>query len=122
MGVADSSVLHHACFIVHDVEKAAKALSQSLSIGPWSIWTIEPTEGTVHGRDVAFSFRVALAEVGGVNYQLLSPLSGETVYAEHLAKHGEGFHHTCLFYPDVGALRAAKSGARESGSGVDPER
>jgi len=29
MGVADSGALHHACFIVHDVEKTAQALSES---------------------------------------------------------------------------------------------
>lgn len=50
MGVASAGVLHHTCFVVHDVEKTAKALAESLSIGPWSIWTIEPTEATIHGK------------------------------------------------------------------------
>jgi catechol 2,3-dioxygenase-like lactoylglutathione lyase family enzyme len=109
MGVPNSGVLHHTGFVVQDIEKAAKALSESLSIGPWNIWTIEPTEGTVHGKRASFSFRVALADVGGASYELLSPASGETVYTEHLAKHGEGFHHTCLLYPDLAALRTAKS-------------
>ncbi len=109
MSVANAGALHHTCFVVHDVEKTAKALSETLSIGPWNIWTIEPTEATVHGRAQPISFRVALAAVGGGNYELLSPLSGETVYTEHLAKHGEGFHHTCLAYPSLEALQAAKS-------------
>ena len=109
MGVANSGVLHHTCFVVHDVEKTAKALAESLSIGPWKIWTIEPTESTVHGEMESFSFRVALAEVGGGNYELLSPLSGKSVYSEHLANHGEGFHHTCLSYPSLEAMQAARS-------------
>jgi hypothetical protein len=31
------------------------------------------------------------------------------VYDEHLAEHGEGFHHTCLVYPSLEAVREAKA-------------
>jgi len=109
MGVSDSGVLHHTCFVVHDVEKTAKALNSTLSIGPWNIWTIEPTESTVRGQASPFSFRVALAEVGSSSYELLAPLAGESVYTEHLEEHGEGFHHTCLAYPSLEAMREAKA-------------
>ncbi len=109
MGVADSGTLHHTCFVVRDVERTAQALSESLSIGPWNIWTIEPTESTVRGEAKRFSFRVALAEVGGGNYELLAPRAGESVYTEHLEQHGEGFHHTCLAFPSLEAMREAKS-------------
>jgi hypothetical protein len=109
MGVADSGILHHTCFVVHDIEKTARALNQSLAIGPWNIWTIEPTESTVRGRASPFTFRVALAEVGSGIYELLAPLAGESVYTEHLEKHGEGVHHTCLAYPSLEAMREAKS-------------
>jgi len=109
MGVANSAALHHAGFIVHDVEKTARALAELLSIGPWNIWTIEPTESSVRGEATSFSFRVALAEVGGSSYELVSPLAGESVYTEHLEKHGEGFHHTCLLYPSIEAMHEAKS-------------
>jgi len=115
MGVASSGVLHHTCFVVRDVAKTANALVESLGIAPWNIWTIEPTEATVHGKAASFSFRVALAEVGGGTYELLSPVSGDTVYEEHLAKHGEGFHHTCLAYPSLESLQAAKSELSDQG-------
>jgi len=109
MGVADSGIFHHTCFVVHDVEKTARALNESLSIGPWNIWTIEPTESTVRGQATSFSFRVALAEVGGASYELLEPVAGESVYIEHLEKYGESFHHSCLAYPSLEAMREAKS-------------
>ena len=110
MSVASSAVLHHTCFVVNDVEATAKALSESMGIGPWAVFTIEPTESTVRGEAAApFSFRIALAEVGGGSYELLAPLEGESVYTEHLAQHGEGFHHTCLAYPTIGAMQDAKS-------------
>jgi hypothetical protein len=109
MATPPSGVFHHAGFVVHDVEQAAGALAESLSIGPWNIWTIEPTECTLYGKSTSFSFRVALAQAGGASYELLSPASGESVYNEHLTMYGEGFHHTCLMYPDLETLRAART-------------
>ena len=39
----------------------------------------------------------------------LSPsLSGESIYVEHLKAKGESFHHTCLIYPSLEAVRKAK--------------
>lgn len=43
------AALHHTCFVVRDVAKTAKRLSDSLGIGPWNIWTIQPAESKVHG-------------------------------------------------------------------------
>ena len=107
MGVADSGTLHHTCFVVNDIEKAAEALADSLSV-KWNLWAIEPAASTVHGREVPFSFCVALAQVGDSNYELIAPLSGESIYAEHLKSKGEGFHHTCIAYASLEAMREAK--------------
>ena len=109
MSVAAAGTLHHTCFVVHDVEKAATELSESLGIGPWSVSTIEPLATTVRGRDVPFTFRIAIAPIGSSSYELLAPLTGESIYVEHLEQHGEGFHHTCIVYPSHEALREAKA-------------
>jgi methylmalonyl-CoA/ethylmalonyl-CoA epimerase len=109
------AALHHTCFLVRNVEAAAEALSASLRIGPWPIWTITPEECRVHGEESPFSFRVALGEVGGGTFELISPAGGFSVYDEHLAKHGEGFHHTCLAYPSLEAVHQAKAGLLAQG-------
>jgi len=109
------AALHHTCFLVRDLEGTAQRLSDSLGIGPWNIWTIEPPECTVHGQKRPFSFRVALATVGGGTWELITPHKGRTVYDEHLEKHGEGFHHTCLVYPSLAAVREAKAELRRQG-------
>ncbi len=101
--------LHHTGFVVRDVERSARALSNSLGIGPWNVWTIVPAESTVHGKPAPFSFKVALTTVGGGTYELVSPHTGPSVFDEHLEKHGDGFHHTCLVYPTMEAVRAAKA-------------
>ena len=108
MGVADSTTLHHTCLVVNNIEKAAQDLANTLAIKPWHVWTIEPADCKVHGKDVPFTFRVAIAQVGDSAYELLEPISGESVYVEHLKTKGEGFHHTCLAYPSLEEMRAAK--------------
>ena len=109
------AALHHTCFLVHDLEGTARRLSDALGIGPWNIWTITPAECRVRGQVSPFSFRVALATVGGGTFELVSPHSGRSVYDEHLAEFGEGFHHTCLVYPSLEAVRAAKAELQRQG-------
>ena len=108
MKITESGTLHHTCFVVHDVEKTALELAES-RIGPWGVWTIEPAATTVRGREVPFSFRIAFAQVGDSNYELLAPHEGESIYVGHLAANGEGFHHTCIRYPSREAFRDAKA-------------
>ena len=108
MTVTESGTLHHTCFVVRDVEKAAAAMQES-GIGPWGVWTIEPAATTVRGREVPYSFRIALASVGDSNIELAAPLEGESVYVDHLEAKGEGFHHTCVAYSSREAMREAKA-------------
>ncbi len=94
MGVADSGTFHHTCCVVHDPEKVAQSLADTLAIRPWNLWTVEPENGTVHGKQAAYSLRIALAQVGDAYYELISPHTGDSVYTEHLQSKGEGLHHT----------------------------
>lgn len=107
MGVGDTGSLHHTCWVVNDVEKAAQSLADSLTI-QWGVWTIEPIVCEVHGENVPYTFKVAIAQLGDSNLELIEPLSGKSVYVEHLETKGEGFHHSCIIYPSREALRAAR--------------
>lgn len=109
MSKAIPAALHHTCFLVRDLEGTAQRMSDALEIGPWNIWTIAPAECRVHGEASPFSFRVALATVGGGTFELITPHSGRSVFDQHLRTHGEGFHHTCLSYPTLEAVRKAKA-------------
>jgi len=102
------AALHHTCFLVRDLEATAQKLSDALGIGPWNIWTLTPDFCQVHGKNSPFTFRVALTTVGGGAFELVAPFSGRSVFDEHLDNYGEGFHHTCLVYPTLEAVREAK--------------
>lgn len=113
--------IHHTCFLVRDVEETARRLTDALDIGPWNVWTIEPAQCSVRGQPSAFTFRVALATVGGGTFELISPHSGRSVFDEHLETYGEGFHHTCLVYPSMEAVREAKAELRRQGRDIIQE-
>jgi methylmalonyl-CoA/ethylmalonyl-CoA epimerase len=103
------AALQHTCFLVRDLEGTAQRLANDLGVGPWNIWTIEPADCVVRGRQSPFSFRVALATVGGGTWELITPHQGQSIYDEHLAEHGDGFHHTCLAYDSLEAVRGARA-------------
>jgi len=109
------AALHHTAFVVRDLEGTAQRLADALGVGPWHVWTIEPSEGKLRGKVSPFSFRVALATVGGGTFELITPHSGHSVLQEWLDQHGEGFHHTCLMYPSLEAVRAAKAELQRQG-------
>jgi len=66
-----------------------------LGIGPWSVYTFDEhscTDLTYLGKRAHFSARIALAYMPGLNWELIQPLRGDSIYADFLSK-GEGLHH-----------------------------
>ena len=115
MAIPTAATLHHTGFLVRDLEAAARRLSDARGIGPWNVWTIAPTYCMVRGKPSPFTFRAALATVGTGTFELIAPHTGRSVYDDYLEEHGEGFHHTCLMYPTLDAVREAKAEARRQG-------
>ena len=109
MSIAKSATLHHTCFVVNDVEKVAQSMADTLGIKPWSIWTMTPDDAMVNGKAAAFSFHIAIAQLGNSAYELIAPDTGDSLYVEHLKTKGEGFHHTCLMYENHQAMLSAKA-------------
>jgi catechol 2,3-dioxygenase-like lactoylglutathione lyase family enzyme len=101
--------------VVKDVEATARHYWEDLGIGPWNFYTLDPAntpQMTLRGIPVAHSFRAAIAKLGDVALELIQPLDGESLYAEHLATHGEGLHHIALQVDD---FEAAKIHLRSKG-------
>jgi methylmalonyl-CoA/ethylmalonyl-CoA epimerase len=89
--------------VVKDSEATARRYWEEFGIGPWRFYTLNPsnTPGmTFRGKPVEHAFRAALARIGEVT--LIEPLAGSSVYAEHLATHGEGLHHLAFAVEDYG--------------------
>ncbi|MER9032792.1 VOC family protein [Mesorhizobium sp. M0674] len=81
--------------VVHKLEPWLQRYC-AMGIGPWWVKTYaapELTDMRVRGKPAHYSMRLALAEVGAVQWELIEPLTGPSIYHEHLNQHGEGFHH-----------------------------
>jgi hypothetical protein len=82
--------------VVRDLHASMKTYVERYGIGPWEIYEFNPDtveNMKAHGGPVESSWRLALARVGGVMWELMEPLDGQSIYAEFLAEHGEGVHH-----------------------------
>jgi methylmalonyl-CoA/ethylmalonyl-CoA epimerase len=67
-----------------------------LGIGPWQVYTFGPhnTENqTYRGVPSAFELKVCFAQSGTMIWEIMQPISGPSIFAEFLERHGEGIHH-----------------------------
>jgi len=81
--------------VVRDLEKSLKTYTEVFGIGPWALYTMDRNSlrnTRLHGKPAEFSMKVALADLGGVQLELIEPLD-ESIYSEFLREHGEGIHH-----------------------------
>lgn len=89
--------------VVKDIQASVKRYWDDLGVGPWRIYTCDASNTsnlTVYGRPVEYAFKAALANIGEMEWELIEPLDDRSVYAEYLAKHGEGLHHIAFDVDD----------------------
>ena len=83
-------------FVVRDLEASMRTCVEQYGIGPWKIFDFNPGDAQDTIKDdkpATFSMRIAIAEVGKVQWELIQPLDDTSSYAEFLAEKGEGVHH-----------------------------
>jgi hypothetical protein len=100
------------CVVTHDLDKAVRAYADRLGIGPW--WVQDAAapamaDTKIRGVPTPFSMRLALAWTGAMNWEIIQPLEGPTVYKEFLEKHGEGVQHAAFSYSGLGFDRAVET-------------
>jgi glyoxalase/bleomycin resistance protein/dioxygenase superfamily protein len=101
--------------VVRNVEATARRYWEDFGIGPWNIYLLDPANTpnmTLRGKPVIHAFRAALATVGDLSLELIEPLSGDSIYAEHLMNHGEGLHHLAF---DVESFEQTREQLRRKG-------
>jgi methylmalonyl-CoA/ethylmalonyl-CoA epimerase len=95
--------------IVHDLDAAVRHWTETLAIGPWTGYRLEAPrliEMRYRGAEVEFAFRHAFAWQGELQFELIQPLAGPSIFSDHLAMHGEGLHHLGKYVPDHAAAVA----------------
>ena len=82
--------------VVRDIEAALKTYTETLGWGPWSVFDYKPPllhDTVVKGQPVEYRMIGAEADVDGLGFELIQPVSGPSIYQEFLDTHGEGVQH-----------------------------
>jgi methylmalonyl-CoA/ethylmalonyl-CoA epimerase len=100
-------------FVVEDLDAAVRSFHDNFAIGPWTGWSLGPgilKDMVYQDSAVEFSFRHALAWQNQVQFELVQPLTGPSIFADHLEQHGPGLHHIGTYVADhPAAVRAVKA-------------
>lgn len=107
--MSESHGYHQAAFVVRDLDAAVRHWADDLGIGPWRVWTMEPPhlhDMVYRGEPVSFRFRHALAMSGDLQFELVEPLDGPSIFADQLATTGEGYNHVGIIVDDHPAATA----------------
>jgi len=107
--------VNQIALVVRDLDASMRRYWEMLGIGPWRVYTYGPPlvkSMTYRGKLQDYRMRLALTQIGDLQLELIQPLSGETTYAEHLERKGEGLHHVGIFIAsfDQALAEAAKRG------------
>ncbi|WP_225073628.1 VOC family protein [Desulfuromonas sp. CSMB_57] len=93
-----SKVLQIA-MVVKDCDAAVRIWADKYGIGPWKIYEFNPDtvqDMIIRGEKVDYAMRLALCDIGGVQWELIQPKDHKSIYAEFLQQHGEGLHHVAF--------------------------
>lgn len=98
------------CVVVDDLQRAMVRYWETFGIGPWHIYTFEPpalTQTTIREESKAYTMKLALCQVGNLQWELIQPLTGPSIYREFLQQKGEGVHHLACMVDDYDEAVAA---------------
>ena len=113
--------------VVRDLDKAVEYFSSVFGIGPFRYIERHYEGVTLRERnDASYSVRLAIAPMGGVDFELIEVAEGESIHLEFLERKGEGIEHLGFRVPDLDAeiarfeacgIKVLQSARRADGSG-----
>jgi hypothetical protein len=115
--------------VVEDIDRTVQALSDIFGIGPFRVIMWPPKDrDDIHreyyGEPASFTARMAFAELGAIELELIQPISGGSIWSDFLKEHGEGIHHIRFNVsntkPVIAYLSDHGIGVSQSGSGLRP--
>jgi methylmalonyl-CoA/ethylmalonyl-CoA epimerase len=107
--------------VVRDIKATMKAYTETLGWGPWSVFEYRAPllhDTYVRGEKVDFEMIGAETSVDGLGFELIQPVSGPSIYQEHLDRFGEGVQHIACMKHSVEDSDLLKQHLAEAGSKV----
>ena len=91
--------MDHVSYAVTDIPKVVESWSRLYGIGPWTY----RENGGKDAKGRPWKIRMAFANVGPLEIELVQCLEGRIFQSKFLDKWGEGVHHLGVFVDDVDA-------------------
>ena len=92
------------CVVTRDLDALVHSYADRLGIGPWWVQQYDApllTGRTYRGKPADYSMRLALAWTGTLNWEIIQPYDGPSIYHDFLEAHGEGIQHVGVFLKDM---------------------
>ena len=101
--------------VVRDVDETIRFYSSVFGWGPFYVTETAPREGAFWGATTRYSLKLAFAQLGPIEIELIQVLEGDTAHSKFLQEEGEGLHHLRFLVDDLdGVLEAL------AGEGIEP--
>jgi len=106
--------------VVRDAAKTAKHYSRIFGIGPWYFLDVPPAEVILHDKALSNAkscIRLAIADLGKMQMELIQPIYGPSTHMEFLNERGEGIHH--VSFGNIDEHDSVLSALKEQGIGIE---
>jgi len=85
--------------VVRDLRKTMESYTKIMGWQPWSVYEHKPPilhDTILHGKPATFSMLGAEVHCNPIDFEILQPLEGPSIYKEFLEEKGEGIHHVAV--------------------------
>ena len=85
--------------VVKDLRATMKKYHEVMGWGPWSVYEHKPPvlhHTEVRGKPVRYTMLGAEVHCDPIDFEILQPLEGPSIYKEFLKEKGEGLHHVSV--------------------------
>ena len=92
--------------LVADLEEAMQAYIDTFGVA-FQFFQVDETTSSFSGSSPQFKIRIAVALAGLTSIELIQPVSGVTLYSQHLESRGPGLHHLGVYVDDLAEVKQA---------------
>lgn len=96
-----ASRLGQVGIVVNDIDKTIDYFKSTFGIQPWSIVEAVPDVAVARGEAIDMQAKMAMAQAGSVQLELIEPLAEIALYSDFLKEKGEGLHHLGFFVRNI---------------------
>jgi len=85
--------------VVKDLRATMQKYHEVMGWGPWSVYEHKPPalhHTEVRGKPVYYTMLGAEVHCDPIDFEILQPLEGPSIYKEFLKEKGEGLHHVAV--------------------------